>query len=113
MDEIVEVFIVHLRSPYSLCSNVSFPLKIKYCQGVKVSAPRSRKVLAPVLTNQTTLQLVLVALKCDLRDDPHITRTLSQKGMHTCQYEEGLAVARRIRASRYLGMFPSHLVVPS
>ena len=30
---------------------------------------------------------------------------LAQFGMHTVQYEEGLAVARRIRASRYLGAF--------
>jgi len=60
---------------------------IEYCQGVKI---------------------VLVALKCDLRDDPNVVRTLSRQGMHPCQYEEGLAVARRIRASRYLECSAKH-----
>lgn len=44
-----------------------------------------------------------VALKCDLRDDQETTTRLQRYGMHTVQYEEGLTVARRIRASRYLG----------
>lgn len=43
------------------------------------------------------------ALKCDLRDDRHIKERLVRYGTHPVQYEEGLAVARRIRASRYLG----------
>jgi Rho family protein len=43
------------------------------------------------------------ALKCDLRDDPTVKERLKRYGTHTVQYEEGLAVARRIRASRYLG----------
>ncbi len=48
--------------------------------------------------------MCLVALKCDLRDDRAVQERLARYGMHTVQYEEGLAVARRIRASRYLGM---------
>jgi Rho family protein len=36
---------------------------------------------------------------------------LAQFGMHTVQYEEGLAVARRIRASRYLGAYHNELLV--
>ncbi|CAL1714914.1 unnamed protein product [Somion occarium] len=48
------------------------------------------------------VKLVLVALKCDLRDDRGVQDRLARFGMHTVQYEEGLTVARRIRASRYL-----------
>ena len=44
------------------------------------------------------------ALKCDLRDDGSTKERLARYGMQTVQYEEGLAIARRIRASRYLGM---------
>ena len=43
------------------------------------------------------------ALKCDLRDDRNVGERLARHGMHPVPYEEGLAVARRIRASRYLG----------
>ena len=43
------------------------------------------------------------ALKCDLRDEPTAQDRLARYGLHTVQYEEGLTVARRIRASRYLG----------
>lgn len=44
-----------------------------------------------------------IALKCDLRDDPHVKERLQRYGTRPLQYEEGVAVARRIRASRYLG----------
>lgn len=55
-----------------------------------------------------------LALKCDLRDDHAVQERLSRYGSHTVQYEEGLAVARRIRASRYLGMITlSASVIPS
>ncbi|KAF8311390.1 ras-domain-containing protein [Clavulina sp. PMI_390] len=54
------------------------------------------------------VKLVLVALKCDLRDDPNVIRNLQARGQHPCQYEEGLAVARRIRASRYLECSAKH-----
>ena len=46
---------------------------------------------------------LLSALKCDLREDRETQTRLARYGMHTVQYEEGLAVARRVRASRYLG----------
>jgi len=54
------------------------------------------------------VKLVLVALKCDLRDDQAIQERLAQRGAHAVQYEEGLAVARRIRASRYLECSAKH-----
>jgi len=60
---------------------------VEYCPGVK---------------------LVLVALKCDLRDDPSTRDRLARYGMEAVQYEEGLAIARRIRASRYLECSSKH-----
>lgn len=48
---------------------------------------------------------MLPALKCDLRDEPAIKERLKRYGSHPVQYEEGLSVARRIRASRYLGAY--------
>lgn len=50
-----------------------------------------------------------VALKCDLREDRAVSDRLARYNMHTVQYEEGLTVARRIRASRYLGRFKHFL----
>ncbi|EIN06070.1 hypothetical protein PUNSTDRAFT_90840 [Punctularia strigosozonata HHB-11173 SS5] len=54
------------------------------------------------------VKLVLVALKCDLREDRGVAERLARYGTHTVQYEEGLAVARRIRASRYLECSSKH-----
>jgi len=54
------------------------------------------------------VKLVLVALKCDLRDDGTVRERLARFGQSTIQYEEGLAVARRIRASRYLECSSKH-----
>ncbi|KZS94389.1 ras-domain-containing protein [Sistotremastrum niveocremeum HHB9708] len=54
------------------------------------------------------VKLVLVALKCDLRDDRNVRDRLARYGKTTVQYEEGLAVARRIRASRYLECSAKH-----
>ncbi|RXK39186.1 rho family protein [Tremella mesenterica] len=53
----------------------------QYCPGVKV---------------------ILVALKCDLREDVTVKEKLARRNMRTVSYEEGLAVARVIRATRYL-----------
>ncbi|EJF64174.1 hypothetical protein DICSQDRAFT_144855 [Dichomitus squalens LYAD-421 SS1] len=51
---------------------------------------------------------VKVPLKCDLREDQETQLRLARYNMHTVQYEEGLAVARRIRASRYLECSAKH-----
>jgi len=51
----------------------------------------------------------LAALKCDLRDDRAVRERLARYGQQPVQYEDGLSVARRIRASRYLGAPPSSL----
>ena len=93
---------------------------LEYCPGVKVSffssstrqtlklmsiTACSRRCASP----RPTFPLLLLtpgmnlALKCDLRDDRATQERLARYSMHTVQYEEGLTVARRIRASRYLG----------
>ncbi|KAF8498703.1 ras family-domain-containing protein [Russula emetica] len=47
-------------------------------------------------------------LKCDLRDDISTRERLARYGMEAVQYEEGLATARRMRASRYLECSSKH-----
>jgi Rho family, other len=54
------------------------------------------------------VKIVLVALKCDLReehekDDDEVD---GPQPRHIVTYQEGLAVARRIGALRYLGTCP-------
>ncbi|KAI9614656.1 hypothetical protein H4Q26_009042 [Puccinia striiformis f. sp. tritici PST-130] len=52
------------------------------------------------------VRICLAALRCDLRDDPKTQAHLAEYGQRPIDYEEasadGLATARRIRASRYL-----------
>ena len=49
--------------------------------------------------------MALLALKCDLREDPDAARGLRERGYPkgTLSYEDGLDVAKRIRAVRYMG----------
>jgi Rho family protein len=49
------------------------------------------------------LLILVSALKCDLREDSGVKEKLARRSLHPVTYEEGLAVARSIRASRYLG----------
>ncbi|KAF8518033.1 small GTPase superfamily [Hysterangium stoloniferum] len=63
---------------------------LEYCPGVK-------KVLKST-----------PALKCDLRDDHDVRERLISYHQRPVEYEEGLAVARRIRASRYLECSSKH-----
>ncbi|OZJ06432.1 GTP-binding protein Rho3 [Bifiguratus adelaidae] len=46
--------------------------------------------------------LVLVALKCDLRHDPIVKDRLARFGTSPVTYEEGLELAKQLRAARYL-----------
>ncbi|ORY69273.1 P-loop containing nucleoside triphosphate hydrolase protein [Leucosporidium creatinivorum] len=48
------------------------------------------------------VKICLVALKCDLREDLRTREKLERTGHGPVEYDEGLNVARRIRASRYL-----------
>jgi len=54
------------------------------------------------------VKLVLVACKCDLREDRETIERLARYGSRVIEYEQGLAVARRIRASRYLECSSMH-----
>jgi len=47
-----------------------------------------------------------VALKCDLRDDEGTKERLAKYGEKCISYEEGLAMAKQMRAVRYLGIYP-------
>ncbi|KAI0791608.1 P-loop containing nucleoside triphosphate hydrolase protein [Irpex lacteus] len=78
---------------------------LEYCPGVKV---RLRTSVTSYTRFSHMPQLILVALKCDLRDDRIVQDRLARYNMHTVQYEEGLTVARRIRASRYLECSSKH-----
>lgn len=71
------------------------------------------KWVGEIAENCQGVKLVLVALKCDLREkhsddddetaDNDATRSKKEKDM--IDYKQGLEVARRIHALRYLGMF--------
>jgi Rho family, other len=49
------------------------------------------------------VKLALVALKCDLRDDEGTKEHLARYGEKCVSYDEGLAMAKNIKAIRYLG----------
>jgi len=66
------------------------------------------KWIDEIVENCPGVKIILVALKCDLRDDRDVRERLTRFGAHPVQYEEGLAVARRIRASRYLECSSKH-----
>jgi Ras-related C3 botulinum toxin substrate 1 len=46
--------------------------------------------------------IILVGTKLDLREDPDTIRSLRSKRMEPISYEQGLAVHREIKASKYL-----------
>ncbi|WVQ79810.1 hypothetical protein IAT38_001910 [Cryptococcus sp. DSM 104549] len=54
------------------------------------------------------VKIILVALKCDLREDPDVKEKLARRSLHPVTYDEGLATAREIRASRYLECSAKH-----
>jgi len=82
-----------------ICFSVDNPVSLENVES---------KWLDEILEYCPGVKLVLVALKCDLRDDSAVKERLNRYGSHTVQYEEGLAVARRIRASRYLECSSKH-----
>jgi Rho family, other len=72
----------------------------------------STKWTAEINEHCPGVKIVLVALKCDLReeqekDDDEVDGTHPR---HIVTYNEGLAVARRIGALRYLGKSRSDLM---
>ncbi|KAI0924803.1 Rho GTPase [Taiwanofungus camphoratus] len=82
-----------------LCFSVDNPTSLENIEA---------KWIDEVLEYCPGVKLVLVALKCDLRDDRAVQERLARYGMRTVQYEEGLAAARRVRASRYLECSAKH-----
>ncbi|KAI0652836.1 small GTPase superfamily, partial [Cubamyces menziesii] len=82
-----------------LCFSVDNPTSLENVEG---------KWMPEILEYCPGVKLVLVALKCDLREDQETQVRLARYGTHTVQYEEGLTVARRIRASRYLECSAKH-----
>lgn len=81
---------------------------------IQVDSPDSlenveTKWVGEIAENCPGVKLVLVALKCDLRkrDDAEEDEPQPEKPM--IMYDEGLRVAERIKALRYLGWLPHHL----
>jgi len=67
----------------------------RHCEGI-----------LPIVAHSYLLgvKLALVALKCDLREDEATRERLARFGEKCITYEEGLDMARRIHAVRYLGI---------
>jgi len=82
-----------------ICFSVDNPVSLENVES---------KWLDEILEYCPGVKLVLVALKCDLREDSTVRERLQRYNTHPVQYEEGLAVARRIRASRYLECSSKH-----
>jgi Rho family protein len=59
--------------------------------------------LYPLTPTNIGVKLVLVALKCDLRDDEATKERLDKYGEKCISYEQGLAMAKQLKAVRYLG----------
>jgi hypothetical protein len=71
--------------------------------------PDIARVQNPTFANTDVgvgVKLALVALKCDLRDDEQIKQRLAKYGETCVSYDEGLQMAKRINAVRYLGAQP-------
>lgn len=76
---------------------------------IQVDSPDSlenveSKWVGEILENCPGVELVLVALKCDLRPSPgEEDEEENEAKRPTLTYHQGLEVAKRIRALRYLG----------
>jgi len=82
-----------------LCFSVDNPVSLENVES---------KWLEEILEHCPGVKLVLIALKCDLRDDRTVREKLARYNKQPVQYEQGLEVARRIRASRYLECSAKH-----
>lgn len=63
------------------------------------------KWVAEIAENCPGVKLVLVALKCDLREQANDDEESTEPKRPMIDYKRGLAVAEKIKALRYLGMF--------
>lgn len=62
------------------------------------------KWVAEIAENCPGVKLVLVALKCDLREQANDDEESTEPKRPMIDYKRGLAVAEKIKALRYLGM---------
>ena len=63
------------------------------------------KWVGEIAENCPGVKLVLVALKCDLREQSGDADDEGEPKRPCIDYKQGLAVAEKIKALRYLGMF--------
>ncbi|GAA5972273.1 hypothetical protein JCM11641_002384 [Rhodosporidiobolus odoratus] len=82
-----------------LCYSIEQPVSLENIEA---------KWVDEILEHCPGVKLCLVALKCDLREDHATREKLAQNGDAPVEYEQGLAVAKRIRASRYLECSAKH-----
>ncbi len=73
----------------------------------------STKWVAEISEHCPGVKVVLCALKCDLREEQEKDEEDPQPTTAMIQYNEGLEVARRIGALRYLGIYPRANITPS
>ncbi|CAG8482303.1 3914_t:CDS:2, partial [Ambispora leptoticha] len=66
------------------------------------------KWMVEILEHCPGVKIVLVALKCDLREDDNTKRHLAKFGQQPITFQEGLTVAKNIKASRYLECSAKH-----
>jgi Rho family protein len=66
------------------------------------------KWISEIAENCPGVKLVLVALKCDLRKKDEDADEEPQPEKPMINYDEGLRVAEKIKALRYLGMAPGY-----
>ena len=77
------------------------------------------KWVGEIAENCQGVKLVLVALKCDLREQNSEEDAENTEPGHTqgrekkefIDYKQGLDVARRIQALRYLGKLPGRILI--
>jgi hypothetical protein len=93
---------IHTSSCYVSPSNHATRLKTSKINGGTKSLDTA-KVFPQSLILILGVKLVLVALKCDLRDDERTKERLAKYGEKCISYEEGLSMAKQIKAVRYLG----------
>ncbi|KAK9765654.1 Rho GTPase [Basidiobolus ranarum] len=60
------------------------------------------KWLYEILEYSPGVKVILAALKCDLREDEETIRYMGKMREHPVTYEEGLQMARRIQAVKYV-----------
>ena len=57
----------------------------------------------PGVFDITTIPIILVGTKMDLRDDYMFLKQLTDKGLSPKKYEDGEEMAKKINAKKYLG----------